>query len=55
MMTSFMRRFRCWMTKLEYLRRLVRGIRKDVSYGIWNARDDELFNDIPGIFPRRVC
>jgi diphosphate-dependent phosphofructokinase len=36
--------------KLEYLRRLVRGIRKDVSYHIWNARDDELFNDIPAFF-----
>jgi pyrophosphate--fructose-6-phosphate 1-phosphotransferase len=36
--------------KLEYLRRLVRGIRKDVSYGVWNARDDELFNDIPTFF-----
>ncbi|WP_306304040.1 hypothetical protein [Desulfosarcina cetonica] len=36
--------------KLEYLRRLVRGIRRDVSYNIWNARDDELFNDIPEFF-----
>jgi len=36
--------------KLEYLRRLVRGIRKDVSYNAWNARDDELFNDIPAFF-----
>jgi pyrophosphate--fructose-6-phosphate 1-phosphotransferase len=36
--------------KLEYLRRLVRGIRKDVSYNVWNARDDELFNDIPEFF-----
>ena len=36
--------------KLEYLRRLVRGIRRDVSYNVWNARDDELFNDIPEFF-----
>jgi pyrophosphate--fructose-6-phosphate 1-phosphotransferase len=36
--------------KLEYLRRLVRGIRRDVSYNVWNARDDELFNDIPAFF-----
>jgi pyrophosphate--fructose-6-phosphate 1-phosphotransferase len=36
--------------KLEYLRRLVRGIRKDVSHNVWNARDDELFNDIPEFF-----
>lgn len=35
--------------KLEYLRRLVRGIRK-TGPSIWNARDDELFNDIPGFF-----
>ncbi|MFO7714022.1 6-phosphofructokinase [Desulfosarcina sp.] len=36
--------------KLEYLRRLVRGIRSDLSYNVWNARDDELFNDIPAFF-----
>jgi pyrophosphate--fructose-6-phosphate 1-phosphotransferase len=36
--------------KLEYLRRLVRGIREDVSRNVWNARDDELFNDIPAFF-----
>jgi diphosphate-dependent phosphofructokinase len=36
--------------KLEYLRRLVRGIRRDLSYGVWNDRDDELFNDMPAFF-----
>ena len=36
--------------KLEYLRRLVRGIRKDIAHNVWNARDDELFNDIPAFF-----
>ncbi len=36
--------------KLEYLRRLVRGIRSDTAFGIWNARDDGLFNDIPAFF-----
>ena len=36
--------------KLEYLRRLVRGIREDVAPNIWNARDDEWFNDIPAFF-----
>ena len=36
--------------KLEYLRRLVRGIRRDIAYNVWNARDDELFNDIPEFF-----
>lgn len=36
--------------KMEYLRRLVRGIRSDISYNIWNVRDDELFNDLPTYF-----
>jgi pyrophosphate--fructose-6-phosphate 1-phosphotransferase len=36
--------------KLEYLRRLVRGIRSDMAPNIWNARDDEWFNDIPEFF-----
>ncbi len=36
--------------KLEYLRRLVRGIRKGVPANVWNARDDELFNDMPDFF-----
>lgn len=36
--------------KLEYLRRLVRGIRKTDNPPLWNARDDELFNDIPAFF-----
>jgi len=35
--------------KLEYLRRMVRGIRQS-GPTIWNARDDELFNDIPDFF-----
>lgn len=36
--------------KLEYLRRLVRGIRRDIAYNVWNARDDDLFSDIPAFF-----
>lgn len=36
--------------KLEYLRRMVRGIRNTGPVSIWNARDDELFNDIPEFF-----
>ncbi|MGD9016332.1 MAG: 6-phosphofructokinase, partial [Desulfobacterales bacterium] len=36
--------------KLDYLRRLGRDIRKETSSGIWNARDDELFNDLPEFF-----
>jgi pyrophosphate--fructose-6-phosphate 1-phosphotransferase len=47
---GFHRAFPYLEDKLEYLRHLLRGIRKDVSYGIWNARDDELFNDLPTFF-----
>ena len=36
--------------KLEYLRRLARFEREGASFSIWNARDDELFNDIPDFF-----
>lgn len=36
--------------KLEYLRRLSKDIRGDTNRGIWSARDDELFNDIPAFF-----
>jgi pyrophosphate--fructose-6-phosphate 1-phosphotransferase len=36
--------------KLEYLRRLSKDIQGDTNLGIWSARDDELFNDIPAFF-----
>ncbi len=36
--------------KLEYLRRLSRGITDKGASPIWNARDDELFNDLPSFF-----
>lgn len=36
--------------KLEYLRRLSKDIQGDTNMGIWSARDDELFNDIPAFF-----
>ncbi len=36
--------------KLDYLRRLGRDIRKGSAPGIWNDRDDELFNDLPEFF-----
>ena len=36
--------------KLEYLRRLAKLSREDASSTIWNARDDDLFNDIPEFF-----
>ncbi len=37
-------------SKLEYLRRLSRGITDKGISSIWNARDDELFNDLPSFF-----
>ncbi len=36
--------------KLDYLRRLSRGISEKEASPIWNARDDELFNDLPSFF-----
>ncbi len=38
--------------KLDYLRRLARRAREERGgdYGIWNTRDDDLFNDIPDFF-----
>ncbi|MBU0993103.1 MAG: 6-phosphofructokinase [Proteobacteria bacterium] len=36
--------------KLEYLRRLVRGVRPELPAGLWNAHDDDLFNDMPDFF-----
>ena len=36
--------------KLDYLRRLVRDTPKGMAPNLWNARDDELFNDLPAFF-----
>jgi diphosphate-dependent phosphofructokinase len=36
--------------KLDYLRRLVRDTPKGLTHNIWNARDEELFNDLPAFF-----
>jgi diphosphate-dependent phosphofructokinase len=36
--------------KLDYLRRLARRSREEPRLSIWNTRDDDLFNDIPGFF-----
>jgi pyrophosphate--fructose-6-phosphate 1-phosphotransferase len=36
--------------KLEYLRRLAKRSREENTFTIWNARDDDLFNDIPEFF-----
>jgi pyrophosphate--fructose-6-phosphate 1-phosphotransferase len=36
--------------KLDYLRRLFRDMPKGLAPNVWNARDDELFNDLPAFF-----
>jgi pyrophosphate--fructose-6-phosphate 1-phosphotransferase len=50
--TDFHTAFPFLEDKREYLRRLVRGIRNTGAgpSAIWNARDDELFSDIPEFF-----
>jgi len=47
---SFHAQFRLLEEKLEYLRRLSRGDAKGLGAGIWNARDEELFADLPTFF-----
>lgn len=47
---NFHTRFPVLDDKLEYLRRLSRGDAKGAAAGIWNSRDDELFNDLPHFF-----
>ncbi len=37
-------------TKLEYLRRLTRGMGGRDKFFIWNLRDDDLFNQLPPFF-----
>jgi len=36
--------------KLDYLRNLVRDAPPGLAPNLWNARDDELFNDLPAFF-----
>ncbi|MBU1342530.1 MAG: 6-phosphofructokinase, partial [Proteobacteria bacterium] len=36
--------------KLEYLRRLARGMGDKDKFPIWNLRDDDLFNQLPSFF-----
>jgi pyrophosphate--fructose-6-phosphate 1-phosphotransferase len=36
--------------KLDYLRRILRDKPKGLAPSVWNARDDELFNDLPAFF-----
>ena len=36
--------------KLEYLRRLARGMADKGQFPIWNLRDDDLFSQLPSFF-----
>jgi pyrophosphate--fructose-6-phosphate 1-phosphotransferase len=36
--------------KLDYLHHLVRDTPAGLAHNVWNARDDELFNDLPSFF-----
>ncbi|MCK5837440.1 MAG: 6-phosphofructokinase, partial [Desulfobacula sp.] len=36
--------------KLDYLRRLARGLGDNTRFSIWNLRDDDLFNQLPSFF-----
>jgi pyrophosphate--fructose-6-phosphate 1-phosphotransferase len=47
---DFHTRFPRLEDKLEYLRRLSKDIANGSAPGVWNDRDDELFNDIPAFF-----
>jgi diphosphate-dependent phosphofructokinase len=47
---DFHTRFPYLEGKLDYLRRLVRDTPKGMAANLWNARDDELFNDLPAFF-----
>jgi diphosphate-dependent phosphofructokinase len=47
---DFHTRFPYLEAKLDYLRRLVRDTPKGISANLWNARDEELFNDLPAFF-----
>lgn len=47
---DFHTRFSYLEDKLDYLRRLVRDTPKGMAPNLWNARDDELFNDLPAFF-----
>jgi diphosphate-dependent phosphofructokinase len=47
---DFHTRFPYLEEKLDYLRRLVRDTPKGMPTNLWNARDEELFNDLPAFF-----
>jgi pyrophosphate--fructose-6-phosphate 1-phosphotransferase len=47
---DFHNRFPVLEDKLDYLRRLFRDTPAGLAANLWNARDDELFNDLPAFF-----
>jgi pyrophosphate--fructose-6-phosphate 1-phosphotransferase len=47
---DFHRTFPTLNEKLDYLRRISQGMMGKDRFPIWNVRDDELFNQLPGFF-----
>ena len=47
---DFHRSFPSLNEKLDYLRRISQGMMDKNRFPIWNLRDDELFNQLPGFF-----
>ncbi|MFU8768179.1 MAG: 6-phosphofructokinase [Desulfotignum sp.] len=47
---DFHRTFPSLNEKLDYLRRISQGMMDKTRFPIWNLRDDELFNQLPGFF-----
>jgi pyrophosphate--fructose-6-phosphate 1-phosphotransferase len=47
---DFHTRFPKLEDKLDFLRRLLRDTPAGMAANVWNARDDELFNDLPAFF-----
>lgn len=47
---DFHRAFPSLNSKLDYLRRISQGMMDKARFPIWNVRDDELFNQLPGFF-----
>jgi hypothetical protein len=48
--SDFHTAFPAWKTNWNTCAGWSQGIRRDATYNVWNARDDELFNDIPAFF-----
>ena len=48
--TDFHSSFPTLNDKLDYLRRLIRGLADSDKISIWNYRDDDLFNQLPSFF-----